>query len=219
MTPPAPPRFSITTACPRFSDSAGTTLRVTMSVPPPGAAGTTRRIGFAGYCASAGEMSGAARSPQTSASNAMNLITVPSRRARRGRSPIARRLPARARGLQRLDVRRRRSLLPLRHVERDFLALFQRFEPRSLDRAVMREQVLSAVIRRDEPEALGVVEPLHGTCRHVIPSPEIATIARGCPSLLRARLIKVGNRPPQASRFWRGGGVGCSPIEILRLQM
>src|SRR5262245_57431810 len=74
MTPPAPPRFSTSTCCPRFSDSAGTTLRVTMSVPPPGAAGTTRRIGRAGYWASAGEMRGAARSPQTS--SAMNLVTV-----------------------------------------------------------------------------------------------------------------------------------------------
>jgi len=76
MMPPAPPRFSITTVCPRFSDSAGTTLRVTMSVPPPGAAGTTRRIGRVGYCAHAGEMSGAARSPGTSASSAMNRVTA-----------------------------------------------------------------------------------------------------------------------------------------------
>ncbi len=51
------------------------TLRVTMSVPPPGAAGTTRRIGLAGYCASAGEMSGA-WSPETSASSAMNRVTI-----------------------------------------------------------------------------------------------------------------------------------------------
>src|SRR4029077_19844923 len=68
--PPAPPRFSITTVWPRFSDRAGTTLRVTMSVPPPGAAGTTRRIGLPGYCAS----TGAARN-QTRAS-VMNLVTA-----------------------------------------------------------------------------------------------------------------------------------------------
>jgi hypothetical protein len=30
----------------------------------------------------------------------------------------------------------------------------------------MGEQILAAIIRSDEPEALGVVEPLHGTCRH-----------------------------------------------------
>src|SRR6267378_5002118 len=71
MMPPAPPRFSISTFCPRFSDSAGTTLRVTMSVPPPGAAGTTSRIGRAGYCAHAG-----AWSPETSASSAMNRVTA-----------------------------------------------------------------------------------------------------------------------------------------------
>src|SRR5438309_10010553 len=31
----------------------------------------------------------------------------------------------------------------------------------------MGEQVLAAVVRRDEPETLGVVEPLHFSCRHV----------------------------------------------------
>src|SRR6266513_4647977 len=54
MMPPAPPRFSITTGWPRFSCSAGTKLRAVMSVPPPGAAGTMRWIGFVGYCAAAG---------------------------------------------------------------------------------------------------------------------------------------------------------------------
>jgi hypothetical protein len=32
----------------------------------------------------------------------------------------------------------------------------------------MDEKVFAAVIRRDEAEALGVVEPLNGTCTHVI---------------------------------------------------
>src|SRR5882672_11361212 len=36
-----------------YSDSAGTKLRAVMSVPPPGAAGTMRRIALAGYCAQA----------------------------------------------------------------------------------------------------------------------------------------------------------------------
>src|SRR5439155_22443339 len=75
--------------------------------------------------------------------------------------------------LQRLDVCRGRALLPLRDVERDFLALFQGFEARALNRAVMGEQILPAVIRRDESEALGVVEPLHCACRHVVPFPQI----------------------------------------------
>src|SRR5436190_1077063 len=56
MMPPAPPRFSITTAWPRLSCSAGTKLRAAISVPPPGAAGTMRWIGRVGYCAAAGGM-------------------------------------------------------------------------------------------------------------------------------------------------------------------
>jgi hypothetical protein len=38
----------------------------------------------------------------------------------------------------------------------------------------MHEKVLAAVIRRDEPEALRVVEPLYGTGRHVCHIPEFA---------------------------------------------
>src|SRR5262245_10559421 len=62
MTPPAPPRFSITTGWPRLSCSAGVKLRAVMSVPPPGAAGTISRIGRVGYCASACPLKRCARS-------------------------------------------------------------------------------------------------------------------------------------------------------------
>src|SRR5437016_2861705 len=62
MMPPAPPRFSITTGWPRLSCSAGTKLRAAISVPPPGAAGTMRWIGLAGYCAAAGGMAKCAAS-------------------------------------------------------------------------------------------------------------------------------------------------------------
>src|SRR4051812_17076954 len=50
MAPPAPPRFSMNTACPRPADKAGCTIRVMMSTAPPGGKETTRRIGLAGYC-------------------------------------------------------------------------------------------------------------------------------------------------------------------------
>src|SRR5688500_6093293 len=80
------------------------------------------------------------------------------------------RLSGSVRPLQRLDVRRRRALLALRHVEGDLLAVLQRLEAGALDRAVMREEILAAVIRRDESKTFRVVEPLHGTCSHVIPS-------------------------------------------------
>src|SRR4051812_19603753 len=74
--------------------------------------------------------------------------------------------------LKRLDVRRGRALLALRHVEGDLLAFLQRLVAGRLDRAVVREQILAAVVGRDEAEALGVVEPLHGTCSHCHSIPE-----------------------------------------------
>ena len=53
------------------------------------------------------------------------------------------------------------------HVEADLLRFLQRLVSIHLDGAVVGEQILAAVIRRDESEALGVVEPLHCTCSHV----------------------------------------------------
>src|SRR5918993_1487287 len=88
------------------------------------------------------------------------------------------RLSEAVRPLQRLDVRRGRTLLALRHVEGDLLAVLQRLEAGALDRAVMGEQILAAVIRRDESETLGVVEPLHGTCSHCHSIPEKFTALR-----------------------------------------
>src|SRR4051812_37956392 len=70
--------------------------------------------------------------------------------------------------LEGLDVRRGGALLALRRVVRDLLAILQRFVAGALNRAVMAEQILAAVVRRDESEAFGVVEPLHGTSCHVV---------------------------------------------------
>src|SRR5215813_12737954 len=54
ITPPPPARLSTTTVCLRVSLILAPTVRPVMSVAPPGANGTTTRIGFAGYaCASA----------------------------------------------------------------------------------------------------------------------------------------------------------------------
>src|SRR6185503_15322327 len=74
--------------------------------------------------------------------------------------------------LQRLDVRCRRTLLALRHVEGDLLAVLQRLIARTLDRAVVAEKILAAVIRGNEAEAFGVVEPLYGACSHVCSLPK-----------------------------------------------
>src|SRR5712664_4915507 len=64
--------------------------------------------------------------------------------------------------LQLHDILRRRAFLALHDFELHALAFGQRLEPFSLNRRVMHEAILAAVFRRDKPEALGVVEPLHG---------------------------------------------------------
>src|SRR5688500_14878658 len=61
------------------------------------------------------------------------------------------------------DVLGRRTLVALDDVELDPLALGEALEAAALDRRVMNEQILAAILRRDESEALGVVEPLHFT--------------------------------------------------------
>src|SRR4029078_7084066 len=87
------------------------------------------------------------------------------------KSPVAQAFAARRLDdrpcLQRLDVRGGRTLGALGHVERDPLRFREGLVAVHLDRAVVREQILPAVIRRDESEALRVVEPLNGTCCHV----------------------------------------------------
>ena len=47
------------------------------------------------------------------------------------------------------------------------LAFLQRLEARAFDGGEVREQVIAAFVRRDEAEALGVVEPLNGTGFHI----------------------------------------------------
>src|SRR5690606_15740810 len=62
-----------------------------------------------------------------------------------------------------------RALGLLDEIELNLITLGQRAEARALDRAVVDEAVLRSVLRRDEAEALGVVEPLHGaTCTHTV---------------------------------------------------
>src|SRR5436305_14730929 len=59
------------------------------------------------------------------------------------------------------DVRGRRALRTLHDVELDAVALGKALEAGALDRRVVHEAVLATVLRSDEAEALGVVEPLH----------------------------------------------------------
>src|SRR3954470_21900021 len=70
------------------------------------------------------------------------------------------------------DVLGRRALLALDDVELDALTLGEVLEPRALDRRMVDETVLLAILAGDESEALRLVEPLDrafGT--HVLPAP------------------------------------------------
>ena len=64
------------------------------------------------------------------------------------------------------DVGRAGAFLALLNVVRDALSLGQGFESTTLDGAVMDEDVLGAIGRGDEAEALFVTEPLNCTCSH-----------------------------------------------------
>jgi len=55
-----------------------------------------------------------------------------------------------------------------RDVETDSLAFLQGLEALALNCGKMREEILTAPVGGDEAEALGIVEPLDGTCCHVL---------------------------------------------------
>src|SRR5882672_1268938 len=67
-----------------------------------------------------------------------------------------------------LYVRRLLALGTLRDVERNFLAFLEGLEALHLDRREVREEVFAAVVGRDEPVTLRVIEPLHSSGCHSI---------------------------------------------------
>src|SRR5947199_9198568 len=69
-------------------------------------------------------------------------------------------------GLARLYVRRVRALGPGFGVVADLRALGERLEAAAGDATVVHEQVLALIVGWDEPVALVVVEPLHGSGCH-----------------------------------------------------
>src|SRR5688572_2065021 len=77
-----------------------------------------------------------------------------------------RRCGVRDAALGRADLRSGRALLALRRFEFHGLSFFERLVAVHLDLGVMGEQILAAILRRDESEALRVVEPLHGAFSH-----------------------------------------------------
>src|ERR687884_2038207 len=66
-----------------------------------------------------------------------------------------------------LDVRRLRALRPFARLELDLRAFGQRLEALAGDLREVDEDVLAAAVGRDEAVALGVVEPLDVSARHL----------------------------------------------------
>src|SRR6478735_225623 len=86
-----------------------------------------------------------------------------------------RRLRAEARtllpGSDRADVLSLGALGTLRDLELDLLVLVQGLVTLGLDRRVVHEDVVAAVLLRDEAEALLSVEPLNSALSHVLVTP------------------------------------------------
>src|SRR6185295_9634836 len=89
------------------------------------------------------------------------------------------------------------------------LTLGQRFETSSADLGEVREEIFAAFFRRDESEALCVVEPLDGTNSHCFDSlkvemkPFAARTPRGKPTIKKRRPGKTWTRrcdEPQRAR-------------------
>src|SRR5690349_24908814 len=69
---------------------------------------------------------------------------------------------------ERADVLRLRALRTLGYVELDLLVLVEGLVPLRLDRRVVDEDVVAAVLLGDEAEALLGVEPLDGALSHAL---------------------------------------------------
>src|SRR5882762_1286799 len=132
-------------------------------------------------------------------------------------------------GLDWLHVLCLEPLGPLRHVEADLLAFRESAKTLRADGRVVAEDVLAAIVLRDEPEALRIIEPLHCTGCHALLSqsqavnpPGLAHLARKgrCTRLLQGRQADNEGRPrvrlvlaaPPESENREVDGVGHRPI-------
>src|ERR1700682_2670515 len=74
------------------------------------------------------------------------------------------------RGSDRPDVLGLQALRALGHLEADLLAFGQASEALGLDGRVVAEDILAAVVLSDKAKTLRIIEPLHRTGCHVLPS-------------------------------------------------
>src|SRR3954469_21105652 len=92
-----------------------------------------------------------------------------------------------------LDVHRVRPLRAVLGVVTDLGDLGERLEAAAGDAGVVHEQVLALIVGRNEPEALLVAEPLHGSsCHRFLPGGRVLRIAGGA----RATTTDAGTASP-----------------------
>src|ERR1700704_2881213 len=143
-TPLPPTRFSTTTGWPSVSLRRAAMRRPTRSGPPPGGIGTSKRIGFEGYCAAATD----AKRATLTARNPLRTRSIPGRS-----NPIEIVLPHEQVGLAGLDRGVFHAQLPGEFLHRAPAGV------RVLDvgLGVQREE-LELVLR--QPEQLSPAQPL-----------------------------------------------------------
>ena len=66
-----------------------------------------------------------------------------------------------------LNVRSLFTFGSRRHIERDFLVLFERLEASRLNRREMREKIVATAIGSDKAKTFSVVKPFNRTCCHI----------------------------------------------------
>src|SRR5215216_3356349 len=103
-------------------------------------------------------------------------------------------------------IHRLRSLIARLLLVLHLGVLRERLEALAIDAGVVDEQVAVSIVRSDEAIALLVVEPLHGSGRHVLPLP---ACARHCESRCTHVTNYAGRSRPNgdqttSSRRWKG---------------
>ena len=92
------------------------------------------------------------------------------------------------------DIRSLLALWTLRHVKRNLFALFEGLESAHGNRGEVREKIFATIIRSNETETLGVIEPLNCTCCHIATSLKRDKI-RASPTIML--VIQHGAEPKQ----------------------
>jgi hypothetical protein len=95
--------------------------------------------------------------------------------------------------LDRTQIVRRRLAGPAirNDLEFDLLPLVEAMHSRAFDRADVHEDVVTALVRLNEPESLLTVEPLHGALRHSLFPSYARCDARYRPHAMRAAQFEI----------------------------